>query len=83
MNPVAKRILTALPVLWVVITVVFLLIHLVPGDPIVQMLGDGATSSDISALRHAYGLDAPLHTQYLHYLARPAARRPRQLAAPA
>jgi peptide/nickel transport system permease protein len=68
MNPVVKRILTALPVLWVVITVVFLLIHLVPGDPIVQMLGDGATSSDISALRHAYGLDAPLHTQYLHYL---------------
>ena len=68
MNAIVKRILTALPVLWVVITVVFLLIHIVPGDPIVQMLGEGATSSDISALRHAYGLDAPLHTQYLHYL---------------
>ena len=50
-----------------VVSVVFLLIHLVPGDPVVQMLGEGATASDISALRHAYGLDAPLGTQYLHY----------------
>lgn len=50
-----------------VVSVVFLLIHLVPGDPIVQMLGEGATASDIGALRHAYGLDAPLLQQYLHY----------------
>jgi peptide/nickel transport system permease protein len=49
--------------------VVFLLIHIVPGDPIVQMLGDGATSGDIAALRHSYGLDAPLGQQYLHYWA--------------
>jgi peptide/nickel transport system permease protein len=47
--------------------VVFLLIHLVPGDPVVQMLGEGATASDVSVLRHAYGLDAPLGTQYLRY----------------
>jgi peptide/nickel transport system permease protein len=51
----------------VVISVVFLLIHIVPGDPIAQMLGEGATASDISALRHAYGFDAPLLDQYLHY----------------
>jgi ABC-type dipeptide/oligopeptide/nickel transport system permease component len=50
-----------------VVSVVFLLIHIVPGDPIVQMLGEGATASDISVLRHAYGLDAPLGQQYLHY----------------
>ena len=62
-----RRILVTLPVLWVVISVVFLLIHLVPGDPIVQMLGEGATASDISALRHAYGLDAPLSLQYTRY----------------
>ena len=62
-----RRILLTLPVLWVVVSVVFLLIHLVPGDPIVQMLGEGATASDISALRHAYGLDAPLCQQYTHY----------------
>jgi ABC-type dipeptide/oligopeptide/nickel transport system permease component len=62
-----KGTLTTLPVLWLVVTVVFLLIHLVPGDPIVQMLGEGATAADIGALRHSYGLDAPLGEQYMHY----------------
>jgi ABC-type dipeptide/oligopeptide/nickel transport system permease component len=65
-NPV-RRILLTLPVIWVVVSVVFLLIHLVPGDPIVQMLGEGANSADIAALRHAYGFDAPLSQQYVHY----------------
>ena len=62
-----QRILITLPVLWVVVSVVFLLIHLVPGDPIVQMLGEGATLADIDALRHAYGFDVPLSQQYTHY----------------
>jgi peptide/nickel transport system permease protein len=62
-----SRVLFTFPVLFVVVSVVFFLIHLVPGDPIVQMLGEGATASDISALRHSYGLDAPLAEQYLHY----------------
>ena len=57
----------ALPVIWLVVSVVFLLIHLVPGDPILQMLGEGAPAADIAATRHAYGLDAPLGQQYLHY----------------
>jgi peptide/nickel transport system permease protein len=61
------RVVTTLPVLWVVVTVVFLMIHLVPGDPIVQMLGDGAAAGDIAELRHAYGLDVPLGTQYVRY----------------
>ena len=64
---IARRFFLTLPVLWLVVTVVFLLIHIVPGDPIVQMLGEGATSADIAGLRHAYGLDAPLSEQYLHY----------------
>lgn len=49
------------------VSIVFLLIHLVPGDPIAQMLGEGAPPSDIVAVRHAYGLDAPLGTQYVRY----------------
>jgi ABC-type dipeptide/oligopeptide/nickel transport system permease component len=64
---ILRRVVTTLPVLWVVVTVVFLMIHLVPGDPIVQMLGDGATAGDIAGLRHAYGLDVPLGTQYVRY----------------
>jgi ABC-type dipeptide/oligopeptide/nickel transport system permease component len=50
-----------------VVSVVFLLIHLVPGDPILQMLGEGAPVTDIAATRHTYGLDLPLRQQYLHY----------------
>ncbi len=61
------RVLLTLPVLWFVVSVVFLLIHLVPGDPVVQMLGEGATAADVSALRHMYGLDAPLPVQYGRY----------------
>lgn len=61
------RALYTVPVLWLVVSVVFLLIHLVPGDPILQMLGEGAPAADIAAARHAYGLDVPLGQQYLHY----------------
>src|SRR5439155_8407538 len=56
-----------LPVLWLVVSIVFLLIHLVPGDPIQQMLGEGAAAADIQATRHAYGLDEPLGRQYVNY----------------
>src|ERR1700728_3339863 len=62
-----QRVLYTLPVIWLVVSLVFLLIHLVPGDPIQQMLGEGAPPADIAATRHAYGLDAPLGEQYLHY----------------
>lgn len=61
------RVLYTLPVIWLVVSLVFLLIHLVPGDPIVQMLGEGAPPTDIQATRHAYGLDLPLGEQYLRY----------------
>lgn len=62
-----NRLLYTLPVLWLVVSVVFLLIHLVPGDPIQQMLGEGAAAADLEAARHAYGLDLPLPKQYLNY----------------
>ncbi len=61
------RLLYTLPVLWLVVSIVFLLIHLVPGDPIQQMLGEGAATADLQAARHDYGLDVPLGRQYLNY----------------
>ena len=67
MKQILTRILLTLPVVWVVVSLVFLLIHLVPGDPVQQMLGEGATAGDLAALRHQYGLDLPLGVQYLHY----------------
>ncbi|HMC73588.1 MAG TPA: ABC transporter permease [Terriglobales bacterium] len=63
----ALRLLYTLPVIWLVVSLVFLLIHLVPGDPVLQMLGEGAAATDIQAARHAYGLDVPLPKQYLNY----------------
>ena len=62
------RLLFSLPALWLVLTLVFLLIHIVPGDPVEQMLGEGAAPGEISTLRHALGLDLPVHAQYGHYL---------------
>jgi ABC-type dipeptide/oligopeptide/nickel transport system permease component len=67
MKQTLTRLVLTLPVVWLVVSLVFLLIHLVPGDPILQMLGDSATPADIGALRHQYGLDQPLGIQYLRY----------------
>jgi ABC-type dipeptide/oligopeptide/nickel transport system permease component len=64
---IATRLLYMIPVLWLVVSVVFLLIHMVPGDPIQQMLGEGASAADIEATRHAYGLDVPVGRQYVNY----------------
>ncbi len=61
------RLALTLPVVWLVVSLVFLLIHLVPGDPIQMMLGEGATPADIEGLRHLYGLDQSLPRQYVHY----------------
>jgi peptide/nickel transport system permease protein len=64
---ILRRAAYTLPVIWLVVSTVFLLIHFVPGDPVQQMLGEGAAAGDIQAARHAYGLDVPLGRQYLNY----------------
>src|SRR6185437_16483888 len=64
---IATRLLYMIPVLWLVVSVVFLLIPLVPGDPIQQMLGENAAAADLQAARHTYGLDVPLPQQYVNY----------------
>jgi peptide/nickel transport system permease protein len=64
----AARLSSALVVVLGVACLVFLLIHLVPGDPVEVMLGESARASDREALRHALGLDKPLLAQLLSYL---------------
>jgi ABC-type dipeptide/oligopeptide/nickel transport system permease component len=66
---ISIRLLFALPALWLILTMVFLLAHIVPGDPVAQMLGEGARADDLTQLRHALGLDLPLPVQYGRYLA--------------
>jgi ABC-type dipeptide/oligopeptide/nickel transport system permease component len=62
------RLLLALPALWLILTMVFLLAHIVPGDPVQQMLGEGARAEDLQQLRHSLGLDLPIRVQYERYL---------------
>jgi ABC-type dipeptide/oligopeptide/nickel transport system permease component len=62
------RFLFAIPAVWLIVTMVFLLAHIVPGDPVQQMLGDGARAEDVAQLRHTLGLDLPLPEQYAKYL---------------
>lgn len=64
-----RRLLLALPVLLGVATLVFALIHLVPGDPAQAMLGDGASHEEVLKLQHTLGLDRPLLSQYRSFLA--------------
>lgn len=63
------RLLLTLPALWLVLTMVFLLIHIVPGDPVEQMLGEGGNVGQVAELRHSLGLDQPLLVQYGQYWA--------------
>ena len=63
-----KKFALTLPALWLVLTLVFLMIHIVPGDPVEQMLGEGAAPGAAVQLRHLLGLDQPLRVQYGHYL---------------
>ena len=65
---VIKRILTLIPVLFIVSVVIFLLVHLAPGDPAAMLLGDKATDAEIAALRETMGLNDPLPVQYFDWL---------------
>ena len=63
-----RRVLLTVPVLLGVATLVFSLIHLVPGDPAQAMMGDGASPQDVAELRAKLGLDQPLLAQYVSFL---------------
>lgn len=66
---ITRRLLLTVPVLFGVATLVFSLIHLVPGDPAQAMLGEGASPDDVAQLRSRLGLDRPLYAQYGDFLA--------------
>ena len=63
-----RRLLLAVPTLFGVALVVFVLMRVVPGDPVSMMIGPGATAQDIAALRALYGLDHGIATQFAYYL---------------
>jgi peptide/nickel transport system permease protein len=66
---ILRRLGAVVPVLLAVSVLVFLMSHLVPGDPATIMLGENASAADVARLRHELGLDRPLAVQYARYLA--------------
>ncbi len=65
---VVRRVLLTVPALFVMSLVVFLIVRLVPGDPVKTMLGFRATEANVEQVRHQLGLDQPLLTQYLDFI---------------
>ena len=66
---VIRRILLAIPTLLLMLTVIFVLVRLVPGDAAITILGDQASEESLSRLRAQLGLDQPIHVQYFSFLA--------------
>lgn len=69
---IVRRLLQMIPITFGILTLVFSLIHLIPGDPAVQIAGENARPEDVIAVRKALGLDQPLWSQYVTYLGRVA-----------
>jgi ABC-type dipeptide/oligopeptide/nickel transport system permease component len=64
----AQRLLRIVPIAFGVVTILFLIFQLVPGDPAVLMAGPMATEAQITAIRHAVGLDQPIYVQYWQHI---------------
>ena len=65
---IIRRFLQMIPITLGIITLIFSLIHLIPGDPAVQIAGEGARPEDVAQVRKSLGLDRPLWQQYVTYL---------------
>jgi ABC-type dipeptide/oligopeptide/nickel transport system permease component len=65
---ILRRLLLAIPTLFVVVTIIFLLVRVIPGDPARAALGDNATESAVEALQEQLGLNKPIFEQYLDYM---------------
>ena len=68
MGFVIRRLLAAIPTLLAVLTLVFIIVRIVPGDPAMVILGDQATPEAAAALRSRLGLDVPIWTQYFRFV---------------
>ena len=63
-----RRSIIIVPMVFIILTVVFLMIHLTPGDPGRIYVGEYATREDVDRMRIKFGLDDPLHVQYARFL---------------
>ena len=65
---IGQRLLLVIPTIWVLITIVFLLLRVAPGDPVSAMVGGHLDPAALALRRHTLGLDRPLYVQYLEYI---------------
>ncbi len=65
---IIRRLLQMIPITLGIMTLIFSLIHLIPGDPAVQIAGEGARPEDVTNIRRELGLDQPLWKQYVTYI---------------
>ena len=67
---IGRRLIGAIPVLFGISFIVFMLMHLAPGDPVYLLLGENATPEDVARVRQEWGLDQPLAMQYWQFVSR-------------
>jgi peptide/nickel transport system permease protein len=63
-----QRVLGTLPVLLLITLLVFVLLHAAPGDPVTMLLGQETTAADLAEAKRRWGLDQPVHVQYLKFV---------------
>lgn len=68
-NYAVRRILQSIPILFIVFSLVFIIVRVLPGDPATAALGDYASQAAVESLRKSMGLDVPLWKQYVRFLA--------------
>ena len=65
---IVRRLLLAIPTMFAVLTVIFIIVRVAPGDPATAMLGDAASQEAVEALKERMGLNVPIYQQYVNYL---------------
>ncbi|MCA1733290.1 MAG: ABC transporter permease, partial [Acidobacteria bacterium] len=65
---IIRRLIQVIPITFGILTLIFLLIHMIPGDPALQIAGENARAQDVERVRVQLGLDKPIWEQYLSYL---------------
>jgi peptide/nickel transport system permease protein len=65
---IVRRLIQAVIVIFLVTIISFLLLHIIPGDPVIRVLGMHASEAQVAQLRHELGLDMPIYTQYVNWV---------------